>query len=198
MLLATAPPRPVTDGDATEATAAEPTLAAAVARATKLIGAAQAANPIALLPGDVVVDARSIAVLPFTPDGDTRGPQDSSLAARLQRDLTAALAAIPGVYAIDAVSASAYAGADLAPAAIGAQLGARAIMTGQVAGADGRIRIAAVLRDATTNAILWRHDYDDALTALSAIQVDIVDAVTTALVYAPRYGATVAALERTR
>lgn len=195
VLLGTAP-RPIAHGDATEPTAAEPTLAAAVARATNLIGAAQVASSTALLPGDVVVDAHSIAVLPFTPDGDTPSPQDSDLAARLQRDLTAALGAIPGVYAIDEVSARAYAGADLAPAAIGAQLGARAVMTGHLAVADGRIRIAAVLRDAATNAILWRHDYDDALAALSAIQVDIVDAVTTALVYAPRYDATVAALER--
>jgi TolB-like protein len=194
--LGTAPPQPVVDSDASAPSPAEPELAAAVERATALLGAAQAANPVALLPGDVVVDAHSIAVLPFTPAGDGAEADAADLAARVERDLIATLSAIPGMYAIGDVSARAYAGAELPPSAIGAQLGVRGIVTGRIAVTADRIQITAVLRDATTNAVLWRNDYDDALAALSSIQGDIVEAVTAALVDTPRYEAAVAALAR--
>jgi TolB-like protein len=171
------------------------TFGAARERATRIVREAQRASAAAVLRGGLVVDANSVAVLAFGErDASDRGAGVTEIAAGLQRGLIAAFAEIPGVYAIPAASVLPYADTELAPGAIGAELGARGILTGDVAVVDGTLRIRVVLDDAVTNGVRWRHDYEAPLAQLSRIQGEIVEGVTAALVGAPRYDETLAAI----
>ena len=90
-------------------------------RAALLVAVNAPSNPVVVLPNGVVVDASAVAVLPFAAAGD------STLARGLEREVVAALRSVPGLYVVADGAVQAYAYTELAPAEIGAQLGARGV-----------------------------------------------------------------------
>ncbi len=134
-----------------------------------------------VLPGKGAVDANSVAVLPFEEQPGDGAPR-TSVAAELHRDLVAALRAVPGLYAIGAPSVSPYAGSELPASEIGAQLGARAVLSTDISFANDDILVTTRLADAATDTLLWQARYEEPLGGLRAIQVEILDGIATALV----------------
>ena len=145
------------------------------------IAAATAAYPIARLPSGIVVDASSVAVLPFGAPPDT--PRTTRvLAASLARDIGSALASLPGIYVVGAARASAYLGTDLDASELGEQLGVRGVVVGELAERDGEIRVAADLLDAATGERLWHAEYERPAEELMSLAGAIGDEITTALI----------------
>ncbi len=195
-LLDTPPSGPLASNTADRTAAAVD--AAAIARAATLVASAPLTNPVVVLsPSRAVVDARSIAVLPFAAAADDASDSAlaATLAAALHREARAALAAVPGLYVIDERSVLPYALTDLSASEVGAQLGARAILRAIVATADGRMHVAARLLDAAGGATLWQAQYDRSIDELPALGGELVESVVGALVAAPsRSDAAVAAV----
>jgi TolB-like protein len=138
----------------------------------------------------VIVDAHSVAVLPFVAAGAATGdepvlPGSRALAAGLQRELIAELDAVPGLYVVNAASVQPYAGSDLAPAEIGAQLGARGVLRGTASLVGGRVYLGAQLVDAATGQVLWAASYEQPIDELRAIQQDVLLQVVAALAVRP-------------
>ena len=154
---------------------------AASAERSASIAAAAAAYPIARLPGGVVVDASSVAVLPFG------APADESRATRLlvvslSRDIGSALAAVPGIYVVGTPRAAAYLGTELDASELGEQLGVRGVVVGELTQHDGQIRIAADLLDAATDERLWHAEYQRPAEELPSLAAEIGDEITAALI----------------
>jgi TolB-like protein len=126
---------------------------------------------VVVLPSGAVLDASTVAVLPFAAAGD------ATLAKGLERDVVAALRRVPGLYVIADAAVQPYAATDLGPAELGAQLGARGIVDAAVELADGRVRVSARLRDAVTDATLWRAEVDRPIDELRAIRREIAENV---------------------
>jgi TolB-like protein len=152
---------------------------AAERRAT--FAAAAARYPIARLPSGGVVDAGSVAVLPFR-SAAQEGLATGELAATLSREIGATLAALPGIYVVGSPQATAYIGTELAASELGDQLGVRGVVAGDVAESDGQIRVAARLLDAATDRQIWQDEYERPVEDLPMLAAEIGDAITEALV----------------
>jgi TolB-like protein len=161
--------------------AAPPLDAAASAERGASIATATAAYPIARLPSGVVVDASSVAVLPFGAPPD-EGRATRLLAASLSRDIGSALAALPGIYVVGAPRASAYLGTELDASELGEQLGVRGIVIGELAEHDGQIRVTAELLDAATDERLWHAEYERPAADLASLADEIGAEITIALI----------------
>jgi len=144
-------------------------------RAALLVAIDAPSNPVVVLPNGVVVDASAVAVLPFA------GAGDSTLARGLEREVVAALRSVPGLYVVADGAVQAYAYSDLAPAEIGAQLGARGIVDAAVVLIDGRVRVSARLREAATGAILWQSDVERSIDDLRAVRDELAEQVAAAM-----------------
>jgi len=150
-------------------------------RAADIGAAAPVSVPALRLPSGVVVDAGAVAVLPFTSDPD-QGIETAKLAATLAREVRTELAAAPGLYVIVAPQAVVYLGTDLSASELGAQLGVRGVVVGDVAVNDGRARIGATLLDAVTDQPLWRSNYERPVAEIASIANEIGAEIATALV----------------
>ena len=160
---------------------ASPLDPAASAERGASIAAAAAAYPIARLPSGGVVDASSVAVLPFgAPPEEPRATR--LIADLLSRDIGSALAAQPGLYVVGAPRAEAYLGTELDASELGEQLGVRGIVVGELAEHDGQIRIAADLLDAATDERIWHAEYERPAEELMSLAAEIGDAITAALI----------------
>jgi TolB-like protein len=148
-------------------------------RAAEAVARDAPSTAVAVLRSGAVVDASTVAVLPFAAAGD------ATLAKGLEREVVAALRGVPGLYVIADAAVQPYSATDLGPAEIGAQLGARGIVEASVALADGRVRVSAQLRDAATDATLWRADLDRPIDELRAIRREIAENVA-ATMFDPR------------
>lgn len=137
-----------------------------------------ASEPVVLLPGQVIVDAHSVAVLPFV--GDADGGADRRLADRLHGEVVKGLAAIPGVYVIDRESVAAYEESKILPRDIAAQLGVRGVVEGSVASADGRVRVVLRFTDAASERLL-QDAHERSVNELERIEADIVTNIAVAL-----------------
>ena len=145
------------------------------------IAAAAAAYPIARLPSGVVVDASSVAVLPFTAPQDGGRPT-RMLAASLSQDIGSTLAALPGVYVVGTPRAAAYIGTELDASELGEQLGVRGVVVGELAEHDGQVRVAIELLDAATDERLWRAEYERPADELASLADEIGGEITNALI----------------
>ena len=155
--------------------------AAAPVRAVDIGAAASASVPALRLPSGVVVDAGAVAVLPFTASSDD-GAAASKLAATLARNVGTELALAPGIYVIGARQAAAYLGTDLSASELGAQLGVRGVVVGDVALDAGQVRVGATLLDAATDEPLWHSEYERPATELASLADEIGAEITAALV----------------
>jgi TolB-like protein len=149
-------------------------------RAAAIVAGAPAENSTIMLPGRVVVDANSLAVLPF--GSRSRGVAGDALAAELESLVVAELQRVPGVYVVSGSAVQPFASGQFSAAEVGLLLGARGIVTGTVETLDERVRVRAQLSDAATNRVVWSADYERPVDELHAIQVEVVDAVAATLV----------------
>jgi TolB-like protein len=136
-------------------------------------------EPVVLSPGHVIVDAHSLAILPFAIDiGEAGADSDSAierLAAGVHRDLVDKLAAISGLYVVGREAVLPYSNADLAVQDIAAQLGARGVVEGTVASGNGRIRVHLRFTDAATNELLFQGAYERPIGELEAIETEMAN-----------------------
>lgn len=161
--------------------AAPPFDPAASAERSASIAAAAAAFPIARLSSGGVVDAGSVAVLPFgAPSDEPRATR--LLAVSLSRDIGSALAALPGIYVVGVQRAAAYLDTELDASELGEQLGVRGIVVGELAEHDGQIRIAADLLDAATDMRIWHAEYERPAEELISLAAEMSDEITAALI----------------
>ena len=144
-------------------------------RAARLVAVNAPSNPVVVLPSGVVVDASAVAVLPFAAAGD------ATLAQGLEREVVAALRSVPGLYVVADSAVQAYAYTELAPAEIGAQLGARGVLDAAIDLVDGRVRVSARLREASTGATLWRADLERSVDELRAVRDELAEQVAAAM-----------------
>jgi len=146
-------------------------------------------GPVAVLPGDIVVDVHSIAVLPF--DQAREAPEsavddaDERAAARIARQLhdevMSQLSRIPGLYVVDGSSTAVYASGELAPEQIAALLGVRGVVAAGVE-LDGRtVRVSLRMTDAASAAwpteIVLERPLDELPDVKTAIVANIADAL---------------------
>jgi TolB-like protein len=131
----------------------------------------------------------ALVVLPFTavPNADGGGA-DRRLADLISDDLVSDLSRVPGVRVIARQTARLYAGRSVDVGAIGADLGVRYVIDGNVQLQDRTLRIEATLVDATNRLTVWsqrfERGYDERFSAHDAIiravaralQLGVIDA----------------------
>jgi TolB-like protein len=146
------------------------------------------AEPV-VLPGAVIVDARSLAVLPFV-DIDaqlgTSSGESRAIAAALHDQVVRALAAIPGIYVVGSQSVAAYGDLGVVPEVMAAQLGVRGIVEARVTATDGRVRVSLRVIDAARDRLLLEDAFDRPVEELTAMRSDIVTNIAVALGGTPR------------
>lgn len=97
-------------------------------------------------PGD------SLAVVPFTNAG---GPDAEYLSDGIAESLTNAFSQIPRLRIVPRSLVSRYKGREIDPRAVGAELGARMLLSGKVVERGGRLSVQVELVDAAANKQLW-------------------------------------------
>jgi serine/threonine-protein kinase len=123
-----------------------------------------------------------LAVLPFTNLGDSA---DAYFAEGMADELRGKLAGLPGLEVIARGSSSQYQETGKSPARIGAELGARYLLTGTVRWEKGikrnRVRVSPELIEASTGVTRWQQPFDAAFTDVFEVQASIADQVAGAL-----------------
>ena len=139
-------------------------------------------DPVVLIANDIPVDARSLAVLPFS-DGPASSPgQDrTTVANSIYAQVFRQLSSVPGIIVIDAATAAIYADLGLAPEEIARQLGVRGIVEGRVAAIDGDIRFELRLTDAASAGSSIDEAIERPSNELAMLQSDIAASVIDAL-----------------
>jgi len=149
------------------------------------IDVASAESAVAL-PGPIIVDARSVAVLPFAEVSLEPGEDDGgALAASLYDEVVRALSAVPGVYVVDRGTVAPYAGSGMDAGQIAAQLGVRGIVEARVSMVEGRVQVTLQLTDAARAAPPTRDAFDRPFGELSAMRAEIVSNIALALAASP-------------
>lgn len=145
-------------------------------------------EPAVLLPGHIIVDAHSLAVLPFVSgsgSGTDHAPADG-LAMALHSEVVRQLAAIPGLYVIERGSVVPYKGLDILPGDVAAQLGVRGIVEGSVVSTDETIRVVVRFFDAANRSLLLENAYEGPVGETTDIESNIVTNIAVALANSPR------------
>lgn len=155
-------------------------------------------QPAVVLPGEVVVDARSVAVLPFYGVTASIGDVEAAnvIAATLYEDVVRELAAIPGLYVVGRDAVRPYAERQVSTVETAAQLGVRGVIEARVGYADGSVRVELEYTDAAQSAAATRETYERPLEELAALPPDIVTDVGAVLDATLRTAERMAALQR--
>jgi len=137
---------------------------------------AEAATELAPL---LLPDKPSVAVLPFTNmSGD---PEQEFFADGIAEDIITALSHYPSLFVIARNSCFTYKGRAVDVKQVGRELGVRYVLEGSVRKAGNRIRVTAQLVEAETGNHVWANRYDRDLADIFALQDEITEAVTIAL-----------------
>jgi len=138
------------------------------------------------LPGPIIVDARSVAVLPFAEVSLEPGADDGgALAASLYDEVVRALSSIPGVYVVDRGAVAPYVGSDMEAGQIAAQLGVRGVVEARVSVIDGRVQVALRMTDAARAAPPTQGAFEGPFGELNAMRAEIVSNIALALAANP-------------
>jgi adenylate cyclase len=121
----------------------------------------------------------SIAVLPFqNMSGD---PEQEYFADGIAEDVITLLSKSRGLFVIARNSSFTYKGRAIDVKTVGRELGVRYVLEGSVRKAAGRVRVTAQLIEAATGGHLWGERYDRDLSDIFAVQDEITEAVSTAI-----------------
>jgi TolB-like protein len=119
-------------------------------------------------PALALLDKPSIAVLPFANlSGD---PEQEYFADGMVEEIITALSRIGGLFVIALNSTFTYKGRALDVKQVGRELGVRYVLEGSVRKGRGRVRIAAQLIEAATDAHLWADGFDGSLEGVFELQ----------------------------
>lgn len=121
-----------------------------------------------VLQGNLVVDSLSFAVQRFQP-AQVDDVADHRAANELYDRLTARLAAVPGFYVLGARSTDPYAGLDMEPGTVAAQLGVRTIVQATVSAESGAINLDLRLIDASRNVSYLMHGQSHSMAGIDAL-----------------------------
>jgi TolB-like protein/DNA-binding SARP family transcriptional activator len=120
----------------------------------------------------------AVVVLPFT---TTDAADDKRIADRVTDDLINDLSRIPPLRVIARQTSRLYAGQPIDVAAIGAELGVRYVVEGNVAFQKPNLRINVSLVDATTRLQVWSERFDRDYAEQSTVQDEIARGIARAL-----------------
>ncbi|MFO1070245.1 MAG: adenylate/guanylate cyclase domain-containing protein [Geminicoccaceae bacterium] len=136
----------------------------------------------------------AIAVLPFANlSGD---PARGYLADGITEDILVELGRFRSLFVVARNSSFTYREADPPVGRVGAELGARYVLSGSVRWQEPRLRITAALADAADGRQIWAERYDRAAEDIFAVQDDVVATIAATLVGRLEASATHAARRR--
>lgn len=139
-------------------------------------------DPVVELPGHVIVDAHSVAVLPFTSSGGERAIAGTERIATSMHDgLVDRLATIPGVYVVGREAVQPYDGSDMRLEEIAAHLGVRGIVQANITPVGNRVRVVLRLTDAATDELLFQSVYERPLERLNTMDMELASTIALAL-----------------
>jgi adenylate cyclase len=125
-------------------------------------------------------DKPSVAVLPFTNmSGD---PEQEFFADGIAEDVITALSRYPSLFVIARNSCFTYKGRSVDVKRIGRELGVRYVLEGSLRKSGNRIRVTAQLVEAETGKHVWAERYDRDVADIFAVQDEISEAATIAIV----------------
>jgi adenylate cyclase len=125
-------------------------------------------------------DKPSVAVLPFT--NMNADPEQEFFADGIAEDVITALSRYPSLFVIARNSSFTYKGRAVDVKQVGHDLGVRYVIEGSLRKSGNRIRVTAQLVEAETGKHVWAERYDRDLSDIFAVQDEITEAVTTAIV----------------
>jgi DNA-binding SARP family transcriptional activator/TolB-like protein len=123
----------------------------------------------------------AVVVLPFTTSDGPDNGSDKRVADRITDDLINDLSRIPPLRVIARQTSRLYAGQPIDVAAIGAELGVRYVVEGNVQFLKPNLRINVSLVDATTRLQVWSERFERDYAEQSAVQDEIVRGIARAL-----------------
>jgi adenylate cyclase len=126
------------------------------------------------------LDKPSLAVLPF--DNVTGDTAQEPLADGIADDIITALARYRSLFVTARTSCFAYKRRTVDVKRVGSELGVRYLVEGSLHSTDKRVRVSAQLVEAEAGDIIWAQQYDRGLGDIFALQDEITQAVTTAIV----------------
>jgi adenylate cyclase len=139
------------------------------------IGVRDTSAPLMGLP-----DKPSVAVLPFA--NMSSDPEQEFLADGIAEDIITGLSRYPSLFVIARNSCFTYKGRAVDVKVVGRELGVRYVLEGSLRKAGNRIRVTAQLVEAETGKHVWAERYDRDLADIFALQDEITEAVTIAIV----------------
>jgi adenylate cyclase len=125
-------------------------------------------------------DKPSVAVLPFV--NMSSDPEQEFLADGVAEDVITALSHYPSLFVIARNSSFTYKGRAVEIRRVGRELGVRYVLEGGLRKAGHRIRVTAQLIEAETGNHVWAERYDRDLADIFAVQDEITEAVTIAII----------------
>jgi adenylate cyclase len=129
--------------------------------------------------GQVVLDKRRIAVLPFanmSPD-----PNDEYFADGMTEEIISTVSGISGLRVISRTSIMRYKKTDKAVKEIGSELEVGSVLEGSFRKAGNRIRVTTQLINVSDDEHLWVQNYDRTLDDIFEVQSDVAKQVAEAL-----------------
>lgn len=142
----------------------------------------QGAQDVQALPVDDVMEIpnqTSVTVLPF--DNLSGDPRDDHLCNGLTGDITTNLCKFRDLFVIAHHSASMLKQRQLPMTEIGARLGVRYLLKGELQRSEARIRLRVTLVDSETASVIWSDRYDGHLTEIFAFQDDVTSLIAARL-----------------
>jgi len=128
---------------------------------------------------ETLVDAKSVAVLPFTPF--TKTMEDESFADGVHDDILTQLSKIADLKVISRTSVMQYKGTTKLVSDIANELDVANILEGSVRRAGDQIRIVAQLINAKTDEHLWAETFDRQYADIFSIQTEVAKKIARAL-----------------
>jgi TolB-like protein len=142
--------------------------------ATSALAASSGDNPVALATLRGHERENSVAVLPLR--SFSRQPSDTDIAGTMTDLLAAALGDVPGLRVVSRTYEHSY-GTSRAPADVTALPGARYVLEGSVAQADGLVRVIVRLVDTQRDEQVWASRYDRPVRNTIKMQDEIAAAL---------------------
>lgn len=121
----------------------------------------------------------SIAILPFV--NLSNDAEQAFFADGLAEEIIVALGKLPGLTVIARNSSFAYRGADIDVRKVGSDLDVRYVLSGSVRRGGSRLRMSALLADASSGTQVWAETFDRELTDVFSIQDEVTRRIVDAL-----------------